>query len=309
MTLNQKKLLFDSSKLARYNVASWKSKQDNVFLITREIERKSKGDDPDFTKLLLVELDKNLTQVNEKVVWQALSESLYLEDPRAMSGKNDSVVIGLTALLRGGKGEYIPYPAITKLYSNEWREQLPAITLIESFGPGKNTTPVEEDVFFFRKDGIENRHNLTVFSLFNSIPKHIQTLKFPTDLPWAKLRIGTGMPPLWITSDKALMIFHGITLIDGKYVYSLGRSALIKKNNKYEIIVDRKPLINKEFFRDENGEYLIGELHPHLRKVVYCCGGILKPTDKNTLILFINVGDMNTFLVEFPIKELVKGLF
>lgn len=308
MTINSKHILFDKQKRARYNVASWKSKNNNIFLITREIERKSRGDEPDFTNLILVELDKNLELLNESVIWEARSESLYLEDPRALALKNNSVTIGLTSLLRGANGEYIPYPAVTRLNGHDWRDILPAVTIIESFGPGKNTTPVEEDIFFFRKNGKQNTHNLTVFSLFNMVPREMQSLKFPTDLPWAQLRIGTGMPPLWIEPNKALMIFHGITIIEGKYVYNLGRAALIKEKGKYSIKIDKKPLLTPEFFRDQNGNYLVEELHP-FRKVVYCCGGVLKPSDPNILVLFVNVGDMNTLLVEYPIKELTKGIF
>lgn len=298
-----------SAGSARYNVASWTAENENIHLILREIDRKSNGDDPDFTRLVLVELDKNLRHLDEHVVWEAKSESLFLEDPRASTTEHGSVVIGLTALLRGSKGEYIPYPAITKLSTRHWHDILPAVTIVESFGPGKNTTPVEEDVFFFRQDGDEHSHHLLVFSLNDLVPKEMQYLEFPKDLPWAKYRVGTAMPPLWIEENKALMIFHGITITDNKYIYSLGRAALIRNGNKYEIRIDEKPLITPEYFRDSKGNYLIEELHPHLRKVVYCCGGILKPSDKNILVLFVNVGDMNTFLVEYPIKKLTKGLF
>lgn len=295
---------------ARYNVASWTSENDNVFLISREIVQKSKGDEPDFTKLVIVELDKNLRHIGEEVVWEASSENLYLEDPRArLSGNSSSVIIGLTALLRGGKGEYIPYPAITKLPKRHWHDILPSVTIIEKFGPGKNTTPVEDDVYFFRQNDDENSHRLLVFSLTDMVPKKLQYLEFPSDLPWAQYRIGTAMPPIWIEPEKALMIFHGISVIEGKYVYSLGRAALIKHDSKYEIRIDPDPLVTPEYFKDSEGNYLVQELHPDLRKVVYCCGGILKPSNKNILILFVNVGDMNTFLVEYPVTRLTKDLF
>jgi predicted GH43/DUF377 family glycosyl hydrolase len=308
MSKNSKRILFPDLKSARYNIASWTAENENVYLITREVLKKSRGNEPDFTNLVLVELNKNLKQIGEHMLWEVRSENLLLEDPRAMASSNGSVVIGFTGVLRSGTGEYVPYPAVTKLKTRLWKEILPAVTFIESFGPGKNTTPVEEDIYFFRQNGEENRHKLVVFSLHDMIPKKIQTLDFPTSLPWAQFRIGTGMPPLWITEMRALMIFHGISIIDGKYIYSLGRAMLFKENGKYRIKVDPNPIITPDYFLDAKGKPLVPELHPH-RRVVYCCGGVLKPTNKKNLILFINVGDMNTFLVETPIKKLTEGLF
>jgi predicted GH43/DUF377 family glycosyl hydrolase len=304
-----KKELFRKAKLARYNLASWQTKGGNTFVIFREIARKGKIGEPDFTNLVLVELDKNLKPIHERIAWQPTGVSFFLEDPRAFTLSDDSVVIGLTALLRGDKGEYVPYPALTYLKTDEWREVLPAVTIIETFGPGKNTTPIEKDYYFFRRDGRENSHKLLVFSLFNMIPKERQTLNFPNNLPWAKLRIGTAMPPLWLDGEKALMIFHGISVVDGKNIYSLGRAGLKKSNGTFSINVISEPIITPDFFLDKEGKPLVKELHPELRRVVYCCGGILKPKDPKTLILFVNVGDFATFLVEYSLDELTKDLF
>ena len=308
MARRSKKALFPDLKHSRYNVAAWTSQNDNVFLITREIERESKENEPDFSRLILAELDKKLKPIREFTIWEATNESLLLEDPRAMSKPDDTVTIGLSAVLRGGQGEYIPYPAVTKLNTRHWKDMLPAVTIIESFGPGKNTTPVEEDTYFFRPDGSETSHQLLVFSLKDMVPRKIQYLRFPMDLKWAEWKIGTAMPPIWLDENNALMIMHGITIRDGKFIYSLGRAILSKHNGKYDIKVDKKALITPEYFRDSQGNYLVDELHPELRKVVYCCGGILKPTNKEKLILFVNVGDMNTFLVEYKMEHLTKGL-
>ena len=300
------KKLFPGFK-ARYNVASWKAKTGHTFVIFRQIKRRGKHGEPDFTKLILTEFDEYMNPLNERIAWEPKSESLLLEDPRAFVRADESVVLGLTALLRGSGGSYIPYPAITRLETNEWRDVLPAITIVETFGAGKNTTPIESDTFLFRPE--RSTHNLLLFSFRNFIPKKEQLIHFPKKLPWASYRIGTAMPPLWIDANHALLIFHGISIRNDKYIYSLGRAGLIKDNGRYKVNVKRQPLMDPDFFRDDKGKRLAKELHPNMRRVVYCCGGILKPQDENTLMLFVNVGDTSTFQVDFSVSELTKDLF
>src|SRR5690606_5476313 len=103
---------------------------------------------------------------------------------------------------------------------------------------------------------------------------------FPTDLPWARWRIGTTMSPIWINEKEALFIIHGITIqkIDGidKYVYSLGRAKLSRNKNIFKVKVAYEPILTPDDFLNEDGTQIVPDLHPELRRVVYSCVGIVK---------------------------------
>jgi len=62
-------------------------------------------------------------------------------------------------------------------------------------------------------------------------------------------------------------------------------------------------------FIEEDGQPLVNELHPNLRRVVYSCGGLIKKNKQDALSLYVNVGDRTTFEVEFSLAELKEGLF
>ena len=298
--LNVKKLFSDSS-LARYNAGVWVNPEDdNIFLIVREVYHAAKQGIPDFGKLVLVEIDERTRNVvHEKVVWEPMG-GIWLEDPRALALPDNSVMIGMTALVREVKG-FTPYPAVTRLRTRVWREVLPAITLIETFGSGKNMTPIDSYTYMFRPDTYT--HKLLVFSFVDSLARKIQDLEFPTNLPWAQYKIGTAMPPVWISEKKALMIFHGITIQKGRYVYSLGKAILRESRGKYSLKVDPNPLLTPNDFINPKGRRLVRELHPRIRKVVYACGGYVdKRNDR--LYLYVNVGDKTTFEVEMSFSKL-----
>jgi predicted GH43/DUF377 family glycosyl hydrolase len=295
------KKLFSDTSLARYNAAAWLNPEDdNIFLVFREVHKAAKTGEPDFGRLVLVEIDERTRNVlHEKVVWEARG-GIWLEDPRALVLQDNSVIIGMTALVRESKG-YVPYPAVTRLKTRVWREVLPAITLVETFGSGKNMTPIDNFTYMFRPDTYS--HKLLVFSFTDLMAKKIQDLEFPEDLPWAKYKIGTAMPPVWLTPKKALMIFHGITIENGRYVYSLGKALLREVRGKFKIKVDREPLVKWDDFTSPKGKRLVKELHPKIRKVVYACGGYVdKRNDK--LYLYVNVGDTATYEVEMKFSKL-----
>jgi predicted GH43/DUF377 family glycosyl hydrolase len=121
------------------------------------------------------------------------------------------------------------------------------------------------------------------------------------------------MPPIWLTHDEALFIIHGITkkIIDKKekYIYSIGRAKLTRKNNEFQVVVAPDPILTPDDFLDQKGLPLVKELHPESRRVVYSCGGIIKKNKKDSLSLYVNVGDQATFEVEFSLNELKQGLF
>jgi predicted GH43/DUF377 family glycosyl hydrolase len=315
MKINTIKNIFPGTQVARYNMGVWqKSHKDAVCFIGREVVSAGVPGEPDTGILKLFEIGKNGALLHERVIWKPLYDGINLEDPRALQLHNENLIVGLTCVLRNKNGEPVPFPAIVKIDSlNSWKKNLPPFLVIDTFGPGKNTTPIASNTYLFRPDGANYNHKILVFSLDSQIPEKLDDIEFPLDLPWAMWRIGTTMPPIWLNPQEALFIIHGITMqtIDGKekYVYSIGRAKLIRKKNKFQVIVAREPILTPDDFLNKDGSSLVEELHPEIRRVVYSCGGIIKKNKQDSLSLYVNVGDRTTFEVEFSLEELKKGLF
>lgn len=311
----QFKQIFPNTLVARYNLAVWQqSHQDSLFFIGREVAHAAVSGEPDNGILKLFEIGKNGSLIQEKTIWKPIFDGINLEDPRALKLKNENLIIGLTAVLRNKRGIPLPFPALVRIDSlNTWKKELPPVLIIDTFGPGKNLTPIDRNSFLFRPDMETYNYKLLVFSLHSQIPEKITDINFPTDLPWASLKIGTTMPPLWITPTEALFIIHGISLrkIGGKdiFVYSIGRAKLIREKNKYTVIVAPKPILTPDDFINKNGSPFVEELHPELRRVVYSCGGVVRKQDQDKLALYVNVGDRTTVEVTFLLSELKDGLF
>lgn len=315
MKIHQIKNIFPDTRVARYNLAAWqKSNSDSIYFIGREVTKAGRYGQPDTGVLKLFEMDEKGQIIQERLIWKPSYDGVNLEDPRALELNNENLIIGLTAVLRNKNGKPIPFPAIIKIDShNSWDNELPPFLVINNFGSGKNLTPIDDHNFLFRPDSIEYHHKILVFSLHRQVPEKLGDIEFPTDLPWAKWRIGTTMPPIWLNKEEALFIVHGITVanINGvdKFVYSIGRAKLTRKNDKFEAIIAPEPILTPDDFMTKDGQPLVPELHSNLRRVVYSCGGIIKRNNKNSLFLYVNVGDRTTFEVEFLLDELKKGLF
>jgi hypothetical protein len=270
--------------------------------------------EPDTGILKLFEVNGDGLIVQERLIWKPMYDGINLEDPRALELPNENLLIGLTAVLRDKNGSPVPFPAIIKIDSHSsWKQELPPFLIISTFGSGKNLTPLDNLTYLFRPDNPKYHHKILVFSLHRQVPEKLDDIEFPKDLPWARWRIGTTMPPIWLNNEEALFIVHGISIqaVKGvkKYVYSIGRAKLTRHNNTFNVTVARKPILTPDNFVKRDGLPLIPELHPELRRVVYSCGGILKKDKKDTLSLYVNVGDRTTFEVEFSMTELKKGLF
>ncbi|HLE48639.1 MAG TPA: hypothetical protein VI819_01245 [Patescibacteria group bacterium] len=314
MKIKNIKNLFPGSRVSRYNMAAWQNlHNDSVYFIGREVKRPGSRGEPDTGVLKLFELDISGNIVHKRLIWKPVYDGVNLEDPRVIELPNENLLIGVTALLRDKKGRPIPFPAIIKIDSHSsWNEELPPYLIINTFGPGKNTTPIDDVTYFFRPEGLKYHHKILAFSLHHQLPRKLDDIVFPKNLYWAKWRIGTTMPPIWINENEALFIIHGITIqkIHGirKFVYSIGRAKLTRKGNKFKVKVAEEPIITPDNFIKENGKPLVSELHSN-RRVVYSCGGIIKRDNKDSLSLFVNVGDMTTFEVVLSINELKEGLF
>ncbi len=315
MKIQQIKNIFPDTRVARYNLAAWqKTNSDSVCFIGREVIKPGVKGEPDVGILKLFEMDEYGAVVQERLIWKPVYNGINLEDPRALELPNENLLIGLTAVLRDKKGRPNPFPAIIKIDSHSsWNDDLPPFLVISTFGPGKNLTPIDNSTYLFRPDSASYNHKILVFSLHRQVPEKLDDIIFPTNLSWAKWRVGTTMPPIWLNPQEALFIFHGISIekIKGinKYVYSIGRAKLTRKNNKFDIVVAPDPILTPDNFVDKEGKPLVAELHPNIRRVVYSCGGIIKRNNKDGLFLYVNVGDRTTFEVEFSLSELKKGLF
>ncbi len=315
MKIQQITDIFPDVRVARYNLTAWqKNEGDSVYLIGREVETAGENGEPDTGILKLFEVNQSGEVIQERVIWRPIFDGINLEDPRALELENENLVIGLTAVLRDKKGAATPFPAIVKIDSHSsWTKELPPFLIISTFGPGKNLTPIGHMTYLFRPDTLTYYHKILVFTLHKQVPEKLADLVFPTNLPWALWRIGTTMPPIWLSETEALFIIHGISIqkIDGidKYVYSIGRAKLTRKGDEYTVVVHPDPILTPDNFLDESGTPLVQELHPALRRVVYSCGGIIKKGKSDTLSLYVNVGDRSTFEVQFSLSELREGLF
>jgi predicted GH43/DUF377 family glycosyl hydrolase len=315
MKIQRIKDIFPNVQVARYNLAVWeKSGEDSLCFIGREVAAAGAFGEPDNGILKLFEVSRDGAVLQERVIWKPVYDGINLEDPRVLKLENENLLIGLTAVLRNKKGQPVPFPAIVKIDSiNSWKQELPPFLIIGTFGPGKNLTPVDNTTYLFRPDSKDYFHRILSFSLHSQVPEKLGDIQFPKDLTWASWKIGTTMPPVWLTPNEALFIIHGITIqkVDGvnKYIYSIGRAKLSRHGNNFEVTVAPEPILTPDHFLNDQGQPLVEELHPELRRVVYSCGGIIKKNTQDMLSLYVNVGDRATFEVEFSLSELKKGLF
>ena len=315
MKINRMKNIFPGIQLARYNLGVWQNpKDDSLCFIGREVAKPGELGEPDNGILKLFEINHDGKIIHERVIWHPLYDGINLEDPRALQLPNENLIIGLTCVLRDKIGQPVPFPAIVKIdYLNSWKQNLPPFLVIDTFGPGKNITPIDGSTYLFRPNAEDYHHKILVFSLDSQVPKKITDIHFPQNLTWAAWKIGTAMPPIWLTPNEALFIIHGITkqIIKGreKYIYSIGRAKLIRDKDRFTVIVAPDPILVPDDFLNIEGQPLVEELHPQDRRVVYSCGGIINKNKQDSLLLYVNVGDRATFEVEFSLNELKKGLF
>lgn len=290
----------------RFNIAVWTgSSIEKIYLTGREVDKGSSKGKPDFGRIFLTETNNQGKIISDAIVWQPHYDNIFLEDPRAICTNDDTVTIGLTAVLRHKKG-FQPFPALITTKSHQLTEHLPPITLIQNFGPGKNLTPIGSSRFFFRPDAAEYYHQLLLFEIDQGLPRHLQDLAFPKNLPWAQWRMGTTMPPIWLNDHEALMIVHGITIENNKYIYSLGKAKLSCTNNQYSLTVCPNPILTPKLAR-QTVKYK--ELHPHKRQAIYACGGLIDPNNPDNLNLYVNLGDTTTYIMDFSLKSLKADLF
>ncbi len=299
-----------------YNAAAWKWK-DVTYLLGRQVEKAGGEGEPDAGLLVLLTLNSDGSVASTREVWRPQENQPLLEDSRALVLPDGSLSVGLTYVVHEGD-RVIPHPAILVIRpEDDVAESLCKpieITHIRIEGEsleeagkvpeGKNVTPLGENMYAFRPEGDKNNFRLQVFKYqegkLEGEAEHVQYIQFPENIPWATWRMGTTMPPIWISEREAIFPVHGITKEHDIYVYSIGFAKLRKADDGTLSITDvrRKPIIGPDNFPPpEDGSS--AELHNN-RRVTYCCGGVPVFDKDKTLThirFFINVGDKRTFEV------------
>lgn len=232
----------------------------------------------------------------ERIVWSS-QPNLNLEDPRVRRSGRNNLSVGLTAVVTED-GKHTPYPAFVKI-DEDLEDPLPPVYIAKSLGPGKNTTPINENEFFLRPE--DQTHKLQVVSWNGQNAPNVKSEIVFDPIPyWAKYKIGTTFPPIWQNPQEALMFLHGIRVQDGIYHYALTPAWLNRHNGGYRITMADEPIITSDQLQ-KNG-YIPQELHPD-KRVVYLCGAVQKG---GLLKLYINVGDTHTVLVAYSLRELTS---
>ncbi len=308
----------------RFNATAWELETVSgrrTCLLAREVVQAAEEGKPDVGKLVLVVFDEQRRKLIEKTVWEPNEDqsSGLLEDARVFRRSDGSIEIGFTEV-ENEDGNAVPYPAITEPLDPSLETKLPSPKVIKGFGKGqnltavggeemaasagKNTTAILENLYAFRPEGQENNHRLVVFKKDANYVEKVQDLEFPKTA-WSEWRMGTTIPPIWLSEREGVIIIHGIAKdSDGRFVYSIGKAKIERDQNGLirVIQVAEKPLITPDDFTDSDNRPIFNELHP-IRRVVYCCGGIIR---NDSLSLYVNVGDSTTVEVPIPISEIIE---
>ena len=308
-----------------YNAAAWET-NGTTYLLGRKVKYAGTEKEPDVGSLILLALAPDGNIVSSKEVWQPKVGGHSLEDVRAQLLTDGRIAFGLTSVAHEGDN-FIPYPAVL-ITSNEelMGGVLPEPEVIKVIGKGDQTTPLSEEIgiptgknvtaispnlFAFRPEGDSNNHRLQLFEYQNKGSKvtHRQYIDFPDTISWAEYRVGTTMPPIWLNKNEAFLPIHGIRIVDGKYVYSIGTARLFRDENEMLSVdnISEEPIISPDLFAGMFNDEV--ELHD-FRRVVYCCGGIPICNDSGELEhlkMYVNVGDKRTVEVTILPDKIIKS--
>jgi hypothetical protein len=305
-----------------YNAAAWKE-NGITYLLGRKVPTAGGEGEPDIGSLRLIKLGSDGNIESFKDVWQPKEGEYLLEDARALPLPDGEIAFGLTSVAKEDN-KYVPYPAVLITSTEELMNgDLPEPTTIKTMGKGSETTPLSDseinlagknvtalgpNLFAFRPEGRD--HQLRVFQYQKSNEAtHQQYIDIPKNIAWAEYRAGTTIPPIWLNRNEAFFLIHGINIINGKYVYSIGSSRLFKEDNGILSVdnISTESLIHPDSFVDKSDSNEV-ELHRE-RRVVYCCGGTPEYSDTGelrSLKLYINVGDKRTAEVTVSVDKLIR---
>jgi len=246
-------------------------------------------------------------------VWRPKVGEPLLEDPRALLLNDGRLIFGLTAVDQNGT----PYPAVLVTSTEKLMEGTPIEPqVIRVLGSGDQTTPVGENVagknitaigpnsFMFRPEGRENHHRFQVFDIAGDVVEHRQYIELPTNITWAKWKMGTCMSPEWTNDREAFSLIHGISIVDGKYAYSIGSARMVKDEDGVLSIdnISQEPLLTSASFDN------VVQRHKE-RDAIYSTGWIPHRDERGSLVqleVFASPGDERTDRVFLDPREIIK---
>lgn len=287
--------LFPKVNTPRFNFGAWiDSSSNHTMLIGREVIAPAPYHLPAIGNLVQFEWDGDKI-LSERVLWIPKDKTSLLEDTRIVKF-GDKLNIGLTAVERI-EGDWTAFPAVKITLESDL--SFDNTQTIKEFGPGKNTTTLDENTWFFRPSDSFFNHKLLVFNYENQVATKTGEIVLPETFDWARFKFGSSIPPVWLDDAHALFLVHGITYLHGIYVYTLGRGILTRSGDKFEAKIHPEPLITPDTFAHLG----IEELNPEDRRVVYCCGGVIR---EEVLLLYVNIGDHKTCEIGYNLKELAN---
>ena len=295
------------------------------YLFGRKVLEAASDGQPDAGALVMAELGTIRDIISTREVWHPEGKDDLIEDPRAYQAEDGSTVIGVT-VVRKALGNRT-FPGLIELNSpgDLLTEPFPAPRIIDKYGggnqtmplggdvEGKNATTLRENNFMYRPDG-EN-HTLRVLECTNDDVVYVGDINFPENIPDAEYKIGTTTPPEWLNEREAFFVFHGITIIDGKYIYSIHTARLLREVDEIGRVsfsvdnISREAILTPDSFPELTNDRQV-ELHPEIRRVTYSCGGIPTRNEVGELVseeLFVNQGDMRTWNVVVAADEIIAG--
>jgi hypothetical protein len=297
--------------------------EGKVYLFGREVPEASPWGLPDVGSLVLARLNSEGNIDSTVEVWNPGGKDFGIEDPRAHQTLNGTT-IGVTVVAEE-EGKIKTYPGIIKLGSPDelLTGPFPDVRIINKFGSGDQTTPlggeaegknattVDENRIMYRPEN--QNHTLRVLECTDEDAVFVADIDFPTDIPWATYKIGTTTPPEWLNDNEAFFVIHGINIVDGKFIYSIGTARLLRhvdEAGKVSFSVDnisREAVLTPDSFPElADGREV--ELHPDQRRALYNCGAITTRGDDGELLqmqLFPNQGDKRTWSAVLAASEIM----
>jgi hypothetical protein len=295
------------------------------YLFGRKVLEAASDGQPDAGSLVMAELGDSRDIISTNEVWHPDDKDDLIEDPRAYQAVDGKTIIGVT-VVRKAQGNRT-FPGLISLNSAEdlLTEPFPTPRIIDKFGSGNHTTPlggevegknattIDENIIMYRPDG--KNHTLRVLEYTEDDVLYVGEINFPENIPGAEHKIGTTTPPEWINEREAFFVFHGMTIIDGKYVYSIHTARLLRQADEAgEVLfsvdnISREAILTPDSFPELTNDRQV-ELHPDIRRVTYSCGGIPTKNASGELIreeLFVNQGDMRTWNAVVAADEIIGG--
>lgn len=311
---------------------------DRKFALGRQVVEAAPEGEPDSGPLVMAELGPTNDIISVTKVWDPEGKNVLIEDPRALQAADGSAFIGITLVYKDEGNK--TYPGYIEIVSPEQllTGPFPETRIIRKFGPGKQPTPIsgevegknatslDEKLLMYRPSDMN--HTLQVIECTEGDASHVGFIELPKNIPWARYKIGTAAPPVWLNENEAFFEIHGINkTIDGeivdpdstdprvKYKYALGTARLFRTKDddgNYSFRVDNisiEPVLTSESFPDLGDDRQV-ELHPEIRQALYNCSAESFYDDSGQLVRrewIPSQGDMRLWDAMIAAGEIIAG--